>query len=88
MNAQSFRNQLAKLLKENYILTVSEVASLFRVTAGTVRRWAEQDRDSGGKEGLHGFKIGKKLWRFSGDDVLGFYMTQSQCSSERQAEQR
>ncbi len=56
-------DQLRELLPGNVILTAAEVAKALRVSVEAVRRWADQWRDSGGLEGLPGFKVGKQ-WRF------------------------
>jgi excisionase family DNA binding protein len=62
---------IAALLPRNAILTVAEVAKALRVSEETVRRLGEQWHDSGGIEGLPGFKVGKQ-WRFHRADVLKY----------------
>jgi transposase-like protein len=63
---------LGELLPENIVLTAAEVARAFRVSEESVRRWADQWRDSGGQEGLPGFKVGKQ-WRFYRKAVFDYF---------------
>ena len=44
-------------------LDTREVAQWLGYSVRTITLWAEQWRDSGGKEGIPGFKIGR-AWRF------------------------
>jgi excisionase family DNA binding protein len=67
-------NYVTDLLPENAILTATEVAKAFRVSEETIRRWADQWRDSGGQEGLPGFKVGKQ-WRFYRKAVFDHFVS-------------
>ena len=70
-------DQIGELLPQNIILTAAEVAQALRVSVEAVRRWADQWLDSGGQEGLRGFKVGKQ-WRFYRKAVLEFLINQRQ----------
>src|SRR5437016_4949321 len=70
MHEQSTQD-LSNILPDNQILTASEVALALRISEETVRRWADQWRDSGGHEGLPAFKVGKQ-WRFSRQAVYEY----------------
>ena len=59
------------LLPNNSILTAAEVARALRISEETVRRLAEHWNDSGGLEGLPGFKVGKQ-WRFHRKKVVDY----------------
>ncbi|HZL49851.1 MAG TPA: helix-turn-helix domain-containing protein [Terracidiphilus sp.] len=70
-------DQLGELLPQNIILTAAEVAQALRVSVEAVRRWADQWHDSGGHEGLPGFKVGKQ-WRFYRKAVFDYVISQRQ----------
>lgn len=55
---------IEQLLPNRLLLCAKEVAPAYGVKERTIRRWAEQFRDSGGLEGIPAFKSGK-LWRFA-----------------------
>ena len=65
---KSSEDHFAELLPGSAILTASEVAKAFRISVEAVRRLADQWRDTGGQDGLPGFKVGKQ-WRFRRKDV-------------------
>lgn len=63
--------RIGSALPKSTVLTAQEVAKAFRVSEETIRREAEHWRDSGGKEGLPGFKVGRQ-WRFYRDALLDY----------------
>jgi excisionase family DNA binding protein len=67
-------HQLSELLPKAVILTAAEVAEALRISEETVRRWADHWRDTGGQEGLPGFKVGKQ-WRFYRKAVFDYLVT-------------
>lgn len=62
----------AELSPPSRMLTTEEVAGLLRINPRTVRDLAEQWVDSGGVAGLHGKKVGSKLWRFQAQHVIDY----------------
>ena len=62
------RRQSIQLKKED-LLTTTEVAKYLGVAERTVTEWATQWVETGGKEGIPGFKIGKRQWRFHPDKI-------------------
>jgi len=66
------------LFPSTSILTPEEVSEILRVSEETVRRWADQWKDSGGQEGMSGFKVGKQ-WRFHRQSVINYLVA---CQKE------
>jgi excisionase family DNA binding protein len=56
----------------NRVMTTGEVARYLKVSTRKVRELAELWQITEGAEGLRGFKIGKKLWRFLRKDLEAF----------------
>jgi len=62
-------------LFEHKLLSSKTVAEMCGTDIRTVTRQAEMWRDSEGAEGLPGFKIGDKIWRFRREDVIAYLET-------------
>ena len=56
-------------LKRESFLNTEEVAKYLGFATRTITDMANQWIDSGGRDGLPGFKIGKRQWRFDPDKI-------------------
>ena len=51
------------------LLSTEEIAEILGVPILTVTEWANKYRDTGGSEGIPGFKLGKRNWSFDPEQV-------------------
>jgi excisionase family DNA binding protein len=57
-----------ELKKDNFLRT-ADVAKYLGIAERTVTEWATQWIETGGQEGIPGFRIGKRQWRFRPDEI-------------------
>jgi excisionase family DNA binding protein len=58
------------LNSDKRFLSTEEAAEYLGVSVRTVTAWAKAYEDSGGVEGLRGFKLGKRKWSFEREKLL------------------
>jgi excisionase family DNA binding protein len=55
--------------EQRRFLNTKEVAALLGVSVRTVSQWASMYQESAGKEGLPGYRFGKRSWSFDRSEV-------------------
>jgi excisionase family DNA binding protein len=63
-------------LKKDGLLKTDAIAKYLGVSSRTVTEWATLWVETGGRDGLPGFKIGKRQWRFRPEEIEAWLLRQ------------